>query len=88
MFERKEERRAQPIIEEAISIKVGTEEDLKIVNLCSSLCSQECESLADLLKEFKDIFAWSYENMPGIHPDTVGIPKQRHTHIGLSMDRI
>lgn len=47
MFERKEERRAQPIIEEAISINVGTEEDLKIVNLCSSLCSQECESLAD-----------------------------------------
>lgn len=35
MFERKEERRAQPIIEETISMYVGTEEYLKIVNLCS-----------------------------------------------------
>lgn len=39
MFVRKEEKRAQPIIEETISINVGTEEYLKIVNLCSSLSS-------------------------------------------------
>ena len=35
------------------------------------LSSEECERLVALLKDFKDVFAWSYEDMPGIDPEIV-----------------
>jgi hypothetical protein len=35
------------------------------------LSSQEQEELIKLLKEFLEVFAWSYEDMPEIDPDIV-----------------
>ena len=35
------------------------------------LSSEERERLVALLKDFKDVFAWSYEDMPGIAPEIV-----------------
>ena len=46
-------------------INLGTEEDkkeLKIVN------NPEKEQMINLFKEFSDVFAWSYQDMPGLDP--------------------
>ncbi|CAL2265921.1 unnamed protein product [Prunus armeniaca] len=35
------------------------------------LTGEEKGALVSLLKEFQDVFAWSYEEMPGLHPNLV-----------------
>ena len=42
-----------------------------MVQIGSTLSVQEREQLVDLLKEFRDVFAWSYKDMPGIDPEIV-----------------
>ena len=37
----------------------------------STLKQEEKSELFNLLKEHKDVFAWSYQNMLGIEPDMV-----------------
>ena len=52
--------------DEITQINVGTEKDPRLVQIGSTLSSEERERLVALLKEFKDVFGWSYEDMPGI----------------------
>ena len=42
-----------------------------MVQIGNTLSSFERDTLVTLLKEFKDAFAWSYKDMPGIDIDTV-----------------
>lgn len=42
---------------------IGTDKDPKIVKLSKSLSNEERERCMDLMKEFKDVFAWSYEDL-------------------------
>ena len=48
-----------------ISIKEGVVEN---INLGANCTPDEVVSYTDLFKEFRDVFAWSYEEMPGIDP--------------------
>ena len=51
-------------------INIGIEEDPNPDRL--NIERREKKSkLFNLLKEHKDVFAWSYQNMPGINPDMV-----------------
>ena len=50
---------------------MGTLENPKDVKIGLTLSSEEQEELTKLLKEFPELFAWSYEDMPGIDPDIV-----------------
>ena len=52
-------------------MNIGTEKDPRLVQIGSTLFSEERERLVALLKDFKDVFAWSYEDMPGIDPEIV-----------------
>ena len=52
-------------------MNVGTEKDPRLVQIGSMLSSEEREHLVALLKDFKDVFAWSYEDLPGIDPEIV-----------------
>jgi hypothetical protein len=61
-------RNISPTIPIDISIKPGIVENVHIGALCSS---DEIITYTSLFKEFRDIFAWSYEEMPGIDPDIV-----------------
>ena len=58
-------------MDEITIVNVGTEEDPRLVQIESTLSSEERERLVALLKDFKDVFAWSYEDMPGIDPEIV-----------------
>jgi hypothetical protein len=51
-----------------ISIKEGVMEN---INLSANCSPEEVVSYTTLFKEFCDVFAWSYEEMPGIDPSIV-----------------
>jgi hypothetical protein len=57
-----------PTIPLDISIKLGLVENVHIGSLCST---DELVTSKSLFQEFRDIFARSYEKMPGIDPDIV-----------------
>ena len=51
-----------------ISVKPGIVENIHIGRNCSP---EEVTVYTALFKEFRDFFAWSYEEMPGIDPSIV-----------------
>jgi hypothetical protein len=57
-----------PTIPIDISVKPGIVENVHIGALCSP---EEIVTYTSLFKEFRDIFAWSYEEMSGIDPSIV-----------------
>ena len=57
--------------EETQYVNLGTDDEPKMVQIGNTLTSSEKDTLVTLLKEFKEVFAWSYEDMPGIDIDTV-----------------
>ena len=71
LVDHEEERHVKPCTDEIVSINVGTEEDPRLVQIGSTLFLEERERLIALLKDFKDVFVWSYENMLGIDPKIV-----------------
>ena len=59
------------VIEETLSVNLNDENNPKIVQIGTTLNKEESEKMIDLLKEFQDVFAWSYADMPGIDPTIV-----------------
>ena len=51
-----------------ISTKPGHVENVLLGANCSP---EEVKAYTALFKEFRDVFAWSYEEMPGIDPSIV-----------------
>ena len=58
----------QEVIE---AINLGTEEERREVKIGTTLSSTIRERLIDLLREYSDVFAWSYQDMPGLDIDIV-----------------
>lgn len=74
MVERSEERTAQPVIEETQPIHLGTADEPKRLGRDRNhfhFTLEEGTSLIDLLKEYKDVFAWSYDDIPEFSTDIV-----------------
>ncbi|KAF5931579.1 hypothetical protein HYC85_027750 [Camellia sinensis] len=71
LIDREQERLVKPLVDKITSINVGTEKDPRLVQIGPTLSSEERERLVTLLKDFKDVFAWSYEDMPEIDPEIV-----------------
>uniref|UniRef100_A0A2N9HA43 Integrase catalytic domain-containing protein n=1 Tax=Fagus sylvatica TaxID=28930 RepID=A0A2N9HA43_FAGSY len=71
---------AEPV---AADPKISAKEELEVINLSSdpnvhrpvsisaSLSAEERMHLVELLKEYQDVFAWQYDEMPGIDPKLV-----------------
>ena len=68
---RKEERSIQPYKEPLETVNLGSEEERKEVKVGALLSSAVKECLIELLKEFSDVFAWSYQDMPGLETNIV-----------------
>src|ERR1043165_8326823 len=66
-----EERIIQPHKEPLEAVNLGSEEDKKEVNIGASLDSNVKSKQIDLLKECVDVFAWSYQDMPGLDTSIV-----------------
>lgn len=65
------ENRAQPIMEDTEIIDLGTKEQPKEIQIGTSLSQSEKSELIELLESYLDVFAWSYEDMPGLDPNIV-----------------
>ena len=61
----------EPIKEETKPINLGTNDEPKMIQMGNTLTASEKDALVALLTEFKEIFAWSFEDMPGIDIDRV-----------------
>ena len=64
----------EPTIE---TISLGNNENLRLIKIGSILNKKERKDLKELLIEFEEVFAWSYEDMPGIDP---GNSLTSHSH--------
>ena len=61
----------EPIKKETQSINLRIDNEPKMVQIGNTLTSSENDTLVTLLKEFKEVFAWSYKDMPRIDIDMV-----------------
>ena len=61
----------EPIKEETQPINLGIDDEPKMIQLGDTLTSSKKDALVALLIEFKEVFAWSYEDMPEIDTDIV-----------------
>ncbi|KAI5317664.1 hypothetical protein L3X38_037371 [Prunus dulcis] len=70
----------QATIDDLQDINLGTVDDPKPIFVSVSLAPQELEEYTQLLQEYRDVFAWSYQDMPGLDPNVavhkLGIPNE------------
>ncbi|XP_065860901.1 uncharacterized protein [Euphorbia lathyris] len=66
-----EKKTMEPQDEALEVVNLGTEKEPREVKINGTLDQDIKERLASLLKEYKDVFAWSYEDMPGLNTDIV-----------------
>ena len=53
------------------AVNLGTEEERKEVKIGITLSPAIRKELIDLLQDYNDVFAWSYQDMPGLDTDIV-----------------
>ncbi|KAI5428945.1 hypothetical protein KIW84_033800 [Lathyrus oleraceus] len=56
----------QTLDEKIELVNLGSKDDVKEVKIGSRLCPDVKKGLIDLLREYSDVFAWSYQDMPGL----------------------
>jgi hypothetical protein len=67
-----ERKRAIQPHQEAIElINLSTDEEKREIKIGALLEASVKEKVIDLLREYVDIFAWSYQDMPGLDPEIV-----------------
>ena len=58
----------QAIVNELKEINLGTIEEPRPTFISALLTPEEEEGYLKLLVEYKDVFAWTYKEMPGLNP--------------------
>ncbi|KAL5137764.1 hypothetical protein HKD37_10G028085 [Glycine soja] len=66
-----EEREMKPHQEETELVNLGTTEEKKEVKVGTGMTAPIRQGLITLLEEYQDVFAWSYQDMPGLDSDIV-----------------
>ena len=66
-----DERQILPHQEITKAVNLGTEEDKKEVKIETTLLPATRKELIDLFQDYNDVFAWSYQDMPGLDTDIV-----------------
>ena len=66
-----DERQILPHHETTKAVNLGTEKERKEVRIRTTLSPATKKELIDLLQEYDDVFAWSYEDMPSLDTDIV-----------------
>nr|XP_027124338.1 uncharacterized protein LOC113741048 [Coffea arabica] len=65
------EEKSKPNLEETEIINIGTKTEVKEVKVSIHLNKKQKEEMIEFLMLFQDVFAWSYDDMPGISTDIV-----------------
>ena len=58
----------QATVDDLVEINLGTEDDPKPVFVSALLTEEELPQYKQVLHENKDVFAWGYQDMPGLDP--------------------
>ena len=66
-----DERQILPHLEITEAVNLGTEEERKEVKIGTTLSPATRKELIDLLQDYSDVFAWSYQDMSGLDTDIV-----------------
>ncbi|KAI5390126.1 hypothetical protein KIW84_075450 [Lathyrus oleraceus] len=66
-----EKKIIQPHLEDLETVNLGSEDCVRMVKIGPLLEESVKKGLISLLREYSDIFAWSYEDMPGLDTDIV-----------------
>ena len=66
-----EDRKVTPFSGSVKLIDFGVPDQPREIKIGSSLSPDERSRLIDLLRSYLDVFAWSYEDMPGLDPTIV-----------------
>ncbi|KAL4302830.1 hypothetical protein GQ457_10G006280 [Hibiscus cannabinus] len=66
-----EEKQILPHKEFVEVVSIGEENEQKEVKIGTCITAETRKTLIALLQEFKDVFAWSYQDMPGLDTDIV-----------------
>ncbi|XP_017428581.2 uncharacterized protein LOC108336620 [Vigna angularis] len=66
-----ESKEIKPYQEDVEILNLGEKDEIKEVKIGTTMKEEVRERLRVLLKEFKDVFAWSYNDMPGLDTDIV-----------------
>ena len=61
-------KRVSPPFDDLETVALGTTYQLKEMRIDTTLSADERDSFLRLLKSYLDVFAWSYEEMPGLYP--------------------
>ncbi|RVX11289.1 Gypsy retrotransposon integrase-like protein 1 [Vitis vinifera] len=65
------DERVSPATGDVETIDFGTEDQPRELKIGSPLSTDERDRLIHLLRSYLDVFAWSYEDMPGLDPSIV-----------------
>ncbi|XP_071918757.1 uncharacterized protein [Coffea arabica] len=65
------EEKLKPNLEETEIVNVGTETEVKEIQISIHLNKKQKEEMIEFLSMFQDVFAWSYDDMTGISTDVV-----------------
>ena len=66
-----EDKKVTPVFGNTGLIDFGVPDQPREIRIGSSLSPNERSGLIDLLRSYLDVFAWSYEDMPGLDPTIV-----------------
>jgi len=58
-------------IDELREINLGTTDGVRPIFVSAVLNDEEMAQYEQLLQEYKDVFAWGYQEMPGLDPNVV-----------------
>lgn len=64
-----EHEQRNPVIEDTEEVDISNNGEPQMVRIGLSLSVVERTQLIETLKEYRDVFAWSYKDMPGIDPE-------------------
>ncbi|XP_010324801.2 uncharacterized protein [Solanum lycopersicum] len=65
------EHKPKPNLSETETINLGSSEDVKEIKISLHINQEIREAITPLFFEYKDVFAWSYDDMPGLSVDLV-----------------
>ena len=68
----------EPILE---TINLGNDKNSRLIKIGLTLNEKERKDLQELLMEFQEVFAWSYEDMPRIDPEIAQYHIDNNDHI-------
>jgi hypothetical protein len=65
------EEESERKVGDTICSNLGTSESPNMVKLCAQCSDEEKVKFTELLREFQDVFAWSYEDLRGFDPSLI-----------------